>query len=452
MSVDITNSAEATAAEVVPLRATVEADATASDTTAEGPLPPLDDPFYLPPPDLAALTPGTVIRSREVELGLLGVVPQRISAWQLLYRTTSVHGTPEAVVTTVLLPEHAEPGERRPLVSYQCAIDAVVAKGLPSYNLRQGARAFGSVPQLELFLFANALARGWVLSVPDHVGTDGHFGVPREPGYRILDGIRAALSFEPLGLTERTPVALWGYSGGGLATTWAAEMAGEYAPELDIVGASAGSPVGDPRSVFARLNGTVYAGLIVLVLSALCRAYPDLRAAVRAHFDGPFHELIAHAESSTILPIVFRSLRRDLDRHSAVTVAELITRPEFEAIFEALRPVTSAPAFPMLVVQATNDAVVAVEDMDEQVWRYRAAGASVQYVRDRLSGHVTLAVIAAPLVTEWLADRLAGKPLPPSAPKTVWSLAFSSGALAGYRRLLGVAGRVLTGRPLSDGQ
>ncbi|GAB0106341.1 lipase family protein [Nocardia sp. JMUB6875] len=438
MSVDIKDSAG-----VVPLRPALRVE------PLRAPVLPDVDPFYQPPEDLAALAPGTVIRARRVELGLLGVIPQRISAWQLLYRTNDVHGEPEAVVTTVAQPSDADPAAPKRLVSYQCAIDVVVARGLPSYCLRQGSNAFGSFPQFEMVIFTNALARGWTLSIPDHVGSDGHFGVPREPGYRILDGIRAAQSFDPLHLSTETPVALWGYSGGGLATTWACEMAATYAPELDIVGASAGSPVGDPESVFARINGSIYSGLIPLVLSALCRAYPDLDKAVRASFDRTFLDLMAHAESSTIFPILFRSIRRNVDNHSRVGMAELLRDPQFRDIFEELRPVTAAPVFPMLVVQATNDTVVAVEDMDEQVWRYRQVGTPVQYIRDRLSGHVSLALIATPLVVDWLSDRFAGRPLDPAGPKTVWSLAFSPNSLPGFRSLLGVATRVLTGRPLN---
>ncbi|OJF84691.1 lipase family protein [Nocardia seriolae] len=438
MSVDIRDSAG-----VVPLRPAIRIE-----PSNGGPVLPDADPFYQPPHDLAALAPGTIIRARRVELGLLGLIPQRVSAWQLLYRTNDVHGEPEAVVTTVVQPADADPSAPKRLVSYQCAIDVVVARGLPSYCLRQGSNAFGSFPQFEMVIFANALARGWTLSIPDHVGSDGHFGVPREPGYRILDGIRAARSFDPLHLGAETPVALWGYSGGGLATTWACEMAADYAPELEIVGASAGSPVGNPQSVFARLNGSVYSGLIPLVLSALCRAYPDLDKAVRANFDRPFLDLMAHAESSTIFPILFRSIGRNVDDHSEVGVAELLRDPQFSAIFEELRPVTTAPTFPMLVVQATNDSVVAVEDMDEQVWRYRQVGTPVQYIRDRLSGHVSLALIATPLVVDWLAARFDDRPLDPAGPRTVWSLALSPDSFPGYRRLLGVVARVLTGRSL----
>jgi len=69
--------------------------------------------------------PGTVLRSRDVELAFLGVIPQSVTAIQLLYRTTNMHGEPEATATTVIVPAERAPGRKTPLLSYQCAIDAM---------------------------------------------------------------------------------------------------------------------------------------------------------------------------------------------------------------------------------------------------------------------------------------------------------------------------------------
>ena len=61
---------------------------------------PAEDPFYLPPAGFERVAPGTVLRTRDVTLGFLGLIPQRIAATQLLYRTTDMNGHPEAAVTT----------------------------------------------------------------------------------------------------------------------------------------------------------------------------------------------------------------------------------------------------------------------------------------------------------------------------------------------------------------
>lgn len=406
------------------------------------------DPFYAPPPALGQLPPGTVIRARQVEIALFGVVPQRISAWQLLYRTCDLDNVPEVVVTTVLLPWGADPAQPRPLVSFQCAIDAVASKCLPSYALRRGARAAGAIPQLELPLVVSALARGWAVSVPDHGGTAGRFGVAREPGYRALDAIRASLAFAPLGLDAATPVALWGYSGGGLATAWAAELAAEYAPELDIVGAVAASPVGDPAAAFVRLNGSLFAGFAAVFTAGLRRAYPDLDLLLRTHLDARYLGWLAQTESTATFQLLYRFARRDIDKHCRGGLAALLDSPELQRVLGDIQPGRRTPAMPMLVLQGVYDEVIAVADVDAHVARYTAAGTHVRYLRDRLSTHLLLQYLGLPVMIDWLADRFAAAESAPATTETVWSLALSRRAMAGHLDFIRVVTRMLFGRPI----
>ena len=261
----------------------------------EKPLVPDRDPFYVPPAGFEHAEPGTVLRSRDVELAFLGLIRQRVTATQLLYRTTNMSGEPEAAVTTVIVPAERSPHQPCPMVSYQCAIDAVSARCFPSYAMRRRSHALGALAQFEYLLVAAAIAEGWAVSVPDHEGTDGIWGTPHEPGYRVLDGIRAALGYERVGLSPDAPVGLWGYSGGGLATAWAAEECGDYAPELNIVGAVLGSPVGDLGHTFRRLNGTFYSGLPATVVAALSHVYPDLDRVIQRHATDEGKALLARS-------------------------------------------------------------------------------------------------------------------------------------------------------------
>ncbi|HVQ97930.1 MAG TPA: lipase family protein, partial [Mycobacterium sp.] len=179
---------------------------------------PSEDPFYQPPPGFQHASPGTVLRSRDVELAFLGLIPHRSRAIQLLYRTADMNGQPEATVTTVIFPNDVSEHQPCPVLSYQCAIDAVSSRCFPSYALRRRAKAIGSLTQLEFLLINAALAEGWAVSVPDHEGPHGIWGAPYQPGYSVLDGLRAALNSERTGLSPSAPVAMWGYSGGGLAS------------------------------------------------------------------------------------------------------------------------------------------------------------------------------------------------------------------------------------------
>ena len=109
------------------------------------PVVPANDPFYEPPSGFEHARPGTVLRTRDVELAFMGLVPQQFSAAQLLYRTIDLNGLPQATVTTVIVPTQRVAGGPVPLVSYQCAIDAVAGRCFPSYALRRGAKALGAL-------------------------------------------------------------------------------------------------------------------------------------------------------------------------------------------------------------------------------------------------------------------------------------------------------------------
>ncbi|TCJ99422.1 lipase family protein [Nocardia alba] len=416
------------------------------DAPTSTPLLPPDDPFYDSPPGLDALAPGTVVRSRPVDVALFGVIRQRITAWQLLYRTCDLDGAPEVSVTTVLLPWGA-PARSRPLVSFQCAIDAVAPQCFPSYALRLGARTIGSIAPLELPIIAMALAQGWAVSVPDHEGAGGRFGAAREPGYRALDGIRAALGFAPAALSPTTSVALWGYSGGGLATAWAAELAAEYAPELKIVGAAAGSPVGDPAAAFVRLNGGWFAGFPAAFVAGLRQAYPELDPVLRDHLDARYHGLLGEAEQRSTFALLLRFARRDVSRHLRGGMGTLLAEPVLRRILADIEPGTRAPAAPLLVVQGVNDEVIAVADIDAHVRRYEQAGAAVRYLRVRRGSHLPLEFLIVPAVLDWLTDRFAGIPAP-TGTCTVGSVARSPRALRTHVAFGGLALRMLAGLPI----
>ncbi|MCB0940934.1 MAG: lipase [Mycobacterium sp.] len=409
------------------------------------PVLPSKDPFFTPPAGFEHAEPGTVLRSRDVELGFLGLIPQKVKATQLLYRTTDMNGLPQATVTTVLVPAAHRPDHIRPVVSYQCAIDAVSSRCFPSYAMRRHAKAVGSLAQLEYLLVAAALAEGWVVSVPDHEGPDGMWGAPYEPGYCVLDGLRATLSFERFGLAPDSQVGLWGYSGGGLASAWAAEMHASYAPELNIVGAVLGSPVGDLGHTFRRLNGSYLAALPALVVSALAKTYPDLNRVIEQHATEDGRELLRRLESMTTLEAVVRLFRTDMDDLVHPPLEDVLEMPEVQYVFENIKLGTSVPTPPVLLVQAVHDSVIAVDDIDELAHLYSSGGAQVTYHRDMFSEHMLLHPMSAPMTLRWLTDRFAGRPLDEHIVRTKWPTLLNPMTYAGMWRLGGIVARVVTG-------
>ncbi|HYZ66857.1 MAG TPA: lipase family protein [Mycobacterium sp.] len=410
------------------------------------PVVPAKDPFYEPPPGFEHARPGTVLRSRDVELGFMGLVPQQFSATQLLYRTTDLNDQPQATVTTVIVPTERSGKGPIPLVSYQCAIDAVAGRCFPSYALRRGAKALGALAQVEFLLVAAALAEGWAVSVPDHEGRHGMWGAPYEPGYHVLDGVRAALSYKRLGLSADAPVGLWGYSGGGLASAWAAEVSGSYAPELNIVGAVLGSPVADLGHAFRRLNGSFYSGLPGMMVAALTHIYPELDKVIQEHATEEGKAMLLRIEKMTTAHAVLRFIGMDMGKLIDQPLEQILQTPEVQHVFESIKLGTAVPTPPVLIVQAVHDRIVSVDDIDALTHTYQSGGASVTYHRDMFSEHMLLHPFSAPMTLRWLTDRFDGKPLDEHLVRTTWPTLLNPMTYVGMARLIKIAAKVVTGR------
>src|SRR5688572_12887734 len=229
---------------------------------------PDNDPFYEAPDPIPAVPPGTLLRSRPVKIAGMGV-PLPLEAWQVMYASTDAKDQPSAVVATIIKPLTSASPARRVLVSYQTAWDSVSLDCAPSYRMRKG-------DEKEEIAILPLLALGWTVVVSDYEGLLGAYTAGIQAAHGVLDGIRAALSFAPAGLRSDTPVGMWGYSGGGLATAWAAEFAPTYAPELNIAGVAAGGVPPNITAVAKNLDGGLFSGIVLAGTVGMSRAYPEL--------------------------------------------------------------------------------------------------------------------------------------------------------------------------------
>jgi acetyl esterase/lipase len=282
------------------------------------------------------------------------------------------------------------------------------------------------------------------------------WGAPYEPGYCVLDGVRAALRSQRLELSRparrgSAPVALWGYSGGGLASAWAAEISAGYAPELDIVGAVLGSPVGDLGHTFRRLNGSVLSGLPALVVAALARTYPELDRVIKEHTNEAGRTLLCQLEKMTTVGAVIRMARKNMGDFLDRPLDEVLAMPEVRYVFEATKLGTAVPAPPVLIVQAVHDYLIDVDDIDKLADAYSAGGANVTYHRDAFCEHLLLHPLSAPMALRWLQDRFAGRPLTDHLVRTKWPTIFNPATYVGMARLAAIAATVITGRTVHRG-
>lgn len=204
-------------------------------------VPPSNDSWYTAPKGFERKPPGAVLRVRAAPGNLTAISKNCSATYNILYRTTDSRYRPSWAVTTVFIPTSPVAA----LLSYQIPYDSADVDASPSNAMYSG------VP-----LDVNAsLAKGWFVNVPDYEGPLASFTAGVMSGHATLDSVRAVLSLSHmLHLPNNTRYAMWGYSGGALASEWAAELQVQYAPEMNFSGVALGGLTPNVTSVLQTIN------------------------------------------------------------------------------------------------------------------------------------------------------------------------------------------------------
>ena len=370
---------------------------------AEPPLLPSDDPFYTYDQPLTTTDPGTVLRSRPAPFAFPNLSTP-ITSTQVLYRTTTQQNTPTAAVTTVLRP--LVPGPTR-LLSYHMAYDALGSQCNPSYTLTGRTDSPGAV--MEQAVIAGYLTAGYTVVVPDYEGLDLEWTVGRQSGYAALDGIRAAEQI--LGLPASTPIAMSGYSGGSVATEWAAEIAPHYAPELTLVGAAAGGlPVHLAHNLPYVSGSADWAGVIPAMVVAFQRAYNLDTAA-----------FLSERGAQLTDAVETMCLGQFAKRYPGLTDAEMVRAPYHSlldvpaaaaAVNDTIMGTAGTPAVPLLLAVGQSDpigdSVMVARDIEALAHQYCGNGVPVTYARYQHHDHIAAFARFQAEAAQFLTDRFAG--------------------------------------------
>ncbi|MFK4102796.1 lipase family protein [Streptomyces sp. NPDC019531] len=233
-----------------------------------------DADVYTPPASVPS-TPGTVLACRPVTLSQVpgGVA---MSAWKVLYSSTDNQGRPTAVSGTLAVPAAPWTGPgARPVVAFH---PGTLGLGPQCAFSKQLAGAYQD--EYEGDNIAALLKAGYAVAATDGPGyLDGQthrYVAGTDSGHALLDIARAAPAVPGSGLSRQAPVGLWGYSEGGAASLWAAQLAARYAPELNVVGDASGGIPGDLKEVAAGLDGGAFSGFLADAAIGIQAAYPTL--------------------------------------------------------------------------------------------------------------------------------------------------------------------------------
>ena len=293
--------------------------------------------------------PGDLVSSAPSAFHPLPGQPTGTRAWKIHYRSTTADGAPNVVSGTVIVPQDGRTGPR-PLITYAVGTVGLGDSCAPSENLPRGTA-------MEANLIQQLTLRGWAVVVTDYegLGTPGlhTYTVGRSAGHAVLDAARAAERLPGTGLSADTPVGIMGYSQGGQASSWAAELQGSYAPELNVKGTATGGVPADLMAVADFSNGSYGSGLVFMAAAGQDAAFPELRLdsylnpAGRALVDGMKDRCVA-----------IDAIAGSFKRISDLTTRNPLEQPDWQARLGQSRLGGTAPAAPVYQYHALGDELI----------------------------------------------------------------------------------------------
>jgi Secretory lipase len=391
-------------------------------------LQPKDDPFYsyTGSTPLANIAPGTVLQTRSFPYHIF-VFPTLLETTQLLYRSTSQTGKPTVNVTSVIRPLIQL--DTKKVISYQSAYDSLNRNDEPSCAISGALRLGGVIPNVEAAVFGPFIVDGYTINIPDAEGQRADFAAGPEYGMNTLDSLRAAFNSSTVDLPPDAKVAMLGYSGGAIATEWAAELAPTYAPDVNarMIGAVMGGVLVDPAHNLHYVEGTgFWSGIIAMALVGIARAFEvDFTPYLSAHGARVFHEM----QTASIVNV--------LGQYPGLKWEDLFS-PEYptpeslplyvECANKLIMGTGDTPTAPLFIGQGANgelegtpgdkegigagDGVMIAGDVRTLARDYCAKGTTVHYEQYDALSHIWSVPIWLPNAIAWIKQRFAGLPAP----------------------------------------
>jgi len=372
------------------------------------PLPlPSEDAFYIPPTSLPPGSPGDIIKSRSTSYGAVDQDKSKHSMWQVMYRSTDTKGDPVAITGSVIVPKEPWAGTGlRPVVSYAVGTRGLGDNCAPSYTLADGF-------DYERGFINSLLSEGWAVAITDYqgLGTPGAHTYLIGPvmGSAVLDMARVAMNLDEAGLDANAPVGIMGYSEGGGAAGWAAEMAASYAPELNLVGTAAGGIPADLLRVGEFLDGKLGFPFVMFSAVGLNAAFPDLNLHSYLNSDGK--ELFEKAKSPdacmTRVDGLGLFLGNIFQTMEAYTTTDVLHTPHWLARLEELKLGNTAPSAPVFQYHAILDEIIPLDQAKEVRESWCSLGADIEW-KTLLGEHIIGILQGAGPSRKWLKDRFNG--------------------------------------------
>jgi pimeloyl-ACP methyl ester carboxylesterase len=319
---------------------------------------------------------------------------------RVLYHSRSATGADVAVSGLVWLPRHIE--HTTPILAFAHPSVGLGDACAPSRHGGAGATAI---------VTADFVRRGYVVAATDYegLGTPGPttFAVTVSEAHDVLDSVRVARA-----LTHTAgPAVVWGYSLGGGAALGAADLAATYAPDAGVTGVVAGAPVAELVALASQLGSGRRFAYALYALDGYAAAYRDVDRAAFVTARGAAALKRAATDCGALLDALYGKRPAEYLRPLRGPAWRTLERRLL-----ASTPGDVAITIPVLVYHGADDTLIPPAISAQYVARACRHGATTitrEVVPD--ADHTTALFRALPLVTAWIDDRVAGRPVASSA-------------------------------------
>ncbi|WP_084654913.1 lipase family protein [Nocardia altamirensis] len=377
----------------------------------------------------AAMSPGDILTSEPLQMALsVPVDPGSFpaNAQRIVYRTTDAKGAPTTAIATVLSPILPWRGiGERPLVSFAVGTHGIASHCRTSELMQRVLThrpPFDVSTEYEAVFLGAMLLRGIAVVVTDYIPST--YLITAAEGHAVIDAARAAQRLPDAGIPARGPIAFWGYSQGGHAVGAAAELAGSYAPELDLKGSYVGAPPVSHLNLFRYAEGGMSLGAGGFFLKSLISSYPELAAAVDEMLNDKGRQFLetttAQCVGGAMLSYGFQP-SDSLTKDGRPMAQALEADPRTAQVLEDMMLGGTGPTAPVLLSTGSNDDLVPPTDPRQLARTWCDKGATVDLVDLPLPmvlpGTIIGHTVNAPIVgfteaQDWLNDRFNGIPAP----------------------------------------
>ncbi len=351
-------------------------------------------------------------------------LPHDVRGWRIRY-VTQDKGQPVEATMVLTLPD-VDDGSSFPIVVWPHGTSGFTDECAPSAG-GMTESGFG-------IIFASM---GYAVVAPDYLGMNG-FGepsgmlhpylVPEATAVATLDAVRAAIRFvedeQPGAAMNADQTIFWGGSEGGFAALWAERYQPRYLPEVTTVATVALVPPTDLTAI--ALQG----------LAQPIDASGGLVAALTAQhswFQAPGHSLneVLLDSIAEALPQEMMESCNDFPSVDSAETLEEIFQPALLAqaatgsiegfdpwacylgmadLAETVIPRDIDP--PVLIQVSGADQLVVASTVRDSIPGLCEDGYRIDYIECEGLDHTDGAVYSLPYQIEWVAERLAGTPLP----------------------------------------